>query len=179
MAKQLDFITPKLQAFIEQQKIFFVGTAMQEGRVNLSPKGMDTLRILDKNRLIWLNLTGSGNETATHLQHNNRMTILFCSFEQKPLILRLYGTAIVYHESDSAFQTHIDAFPAIAGARQIIDMQVDLVQTSCGYAVPLMDFKSERSVLQSWAEKQGKERLTNYWKEKNSTSLDGHDTYFK
>ena len=100
MAKLLSEITEKLKLFIEAQKIFFVGTAMAEGRVNVSPKGMDSLRVLNKNKIVWLNLTGSGNETASHVLHHDRMTIMFCSFETKPLILRLYGTSQLYHERD-------------------------------------------------------------------------------
>jgi hypothetical protein len=176
MAKQLEGLNPDLIAFIESQKMFFVGTARKEGRVNLSPKGMDTFRVIHENRIVWLNLTGSGNETATHLSENSRMTILFCAFEGKPLILRLYGAAKVYHERDAIFQEHIDLFPANPGARQIIVLEIDLVQTSCGYAVPLMDFKEERSILKSWAEKQGKDKIRTYWKDKNSTSLDGLNT---
>ncbi len=176
MGKKLPAITPELSQFIKEQKIFFVGTAAEEGQVNVSPKGMDSLRVLGPNKIIWLNLTGSGNETAAHLLKNNRMTIMFCAFEGKPLILRLYGTSKIYHTRDSEFKNNINLFPKIAGARQIIEMQVDLVQTSCGYAVPFMDFKEERSTLKSWAEKQGTERIENYWKEKNTKSIDGFKT---
>lgn len=176
MGKRLEAITPDLQEFIEQQKIFFVGTAMKEGRVNISPKGMDTFRVLGANEILWLNLTGSGNETATHLLESNRMTIMFCAFEGKPLILRLYGTAKIYHERDEEFSVYIKHFPEIAGSRQVILMDVDLVQTSCGFAVPFMDFKEERTVLKTWAEKQGIEGIKKYHKEKNSISLDGHQT---
>lgn len=176
MGKKLDKITPELQEFISNQKMFFVGTAADEGRVNISPKGMDTFRVAGPNKIIWLNLTGSGNETAAHLIKNNRMTIMFCAFEGKPLILRLYGTAKIYHQGDEAYQQHINFFPKIIGARQIIVMDIDLVQTSCGFAVPFMDFKEERTQLKSWAEKQGEERIKDYWKEKNSVSIDGFET---
>ncbi len=176
MGKKLDEITPELQTFIEQQKLFFVGTAASEGRVNISPKGLDSFRIINKNKVIWLNLTGSGNETAAHLLKNNRMTIMFCAFEGKPLILRLYGQAKMYHERDIEYSNYIDKFPKNTGSRQIIEISVDLVQTSCGYAVPFMDFKEDRLQLYSWAEKQGKERIKNYWKEKNTKSIDGFDT---
>lgn len=176
MGKQLDAITPELQTFIEKQPIFFVGTAAAEGRVNVSPKGMDSFRVLNKNKIVWLNLTGSGNETAAHLLKHPRMTIMFCAFEGKPLILRLYGNATIYHPRDAMFQEHIELFPETAGARQIIEMQVDLVQTSCGYAVPFMEFKEERTVLKSWAEKQGQERIEQYWEEKNTQSIDGFET---
>lgn len=176
MGKRFTEISPELREFIFNQKIFFVGTAANKGRVNISPKGMDTLRVIEPNKIIWLNLTGSGNETAAHLIRNNRMTILFCSFEDKPLIVRIYGTAKIYHERDETYNTYVDLFPKIAGARQIIEMEVDLVQTSCGYAVPFMDFKEERTQLKSWAEKQGEERLKKYQKEKNSLSIDEFET---
>lgn len=176
MGKKLDHIPPELSSFIERQKVFFVGTAMREGTVNLSPKGMDTFRILSPERILWLNLTGSGNETATHLLESNRMTIMFCAFEGKPMILRLYGNAVSYNQQDAAYNEHIHLFPEIAGSRQIIDMQVNLVQTSCGYAVPFMDYKEERLELKTWAEKQGDERIKNYWQEKNTKSLDGYPT---
>ena len=176
MGKKLDHITSELKEFIKQQEMFFVGTAAEKGRVNISPKGMDTFRVLSQNKIIWLNLTGSGNETAAHLLKNNRMTIMFCAFKGKPLILRLYGFAKIYHNRDEKFKDHLKLFPSTAGSRQIIEMEVDLVQTSCGYAVPIMDFKEERTILNSWAEKQGNEKIEKYWAEKNAQSIDGFET---
>ncbi len=176
MGKKLESITPDLQKFIEKQKIFFVGTAAAEGNVNVSPKGTDSFRVIDKNKIVWLNLTGSGNETAAHLIKNNRMTIMFCAFEGKPIILRLYGTAGIYHKRDQEFAKYVDLFPANTGARQIIEMQVDLVQTSCGFAVPFMDFKEERTTLNDWSSKQGEEKIKAYWKNKNTKSIDGFET---
>jgi general stress protein 26 len=176
MAKRFDSITQKIAKFIEEQSIFFVATAMDKGRINLSPKGLNTLKVIDKNRVIWLNLTGSGNETATHLKSLNRMTIMFCAFEGKPLILRLYGTAKVYHERDIAWKKYIHHFPSFVGSRQLIDMHVDLVQTSCGMSVPIMEVKNERNDLNNWAQKLGKEKINDYWKQKNTISLDGYPT---
>lgn len=176
MGKQFSEISTDLQEFIGKQKIFFVGTAAAEGRVNVSPKGMDSLRVIDANKVVWLNLTGSGNETAAHLLKNERMTIMFCAFEGKPMILRLYGHAKMYHRRDEGYHTYIDLFPPIAGARQIIELDIDLVQTSCGFAVPFMDFKEERTQLKAWAEKKGEARLQAYWKEKNVRSLDDFET---
>ncbi len=176
MGKKLDFITPELKSFIENQKIFFVGTAATNGRVNVSPKGTDSFRVIDKNKIVWLNLTGSGNETAAHVRINNRMTIMFCAFEGKPLILRLYGIAHMYHKRDPQFHQYSNLFPENVGARQIIEMEVDLVQTSCGFAVPFMDFKEERTTLNSWAEKKGKDKIEDYWRDKNTTSIDGFET---
>ena len=176
MGKQFQEISEEHKSFILKQKIFFVGTAATEGRVNVSPKGMDSFRVLNSNKIIWLNLTGSGNETAAHLLKNNRMTIMFCAFEGKPLILRLYGNATIYHGRDEKFTEYINHFPKTAGSRQIIEMDVDLVQNSCGYAVPFMDFKEERTVLKSWAEKKGEDGISDYWEEKNTKSIDGFET---
>lgn len=176
MGKRLDHIPSEIATFIKEQKMFFVGTAAEEGRVNISPKGIDTFRVLGKNKIVWLNLTGSGNETAAHLLKNNRMTIMFCAFEGKPLILRLYGKAKIYHKRDQEFDNYLSLFPPVAGSRQIIEMEVDLVQTSCGFAVPFMDFKEERTTLNTWAEKQGNDKIEQYWSEKNIESIDGFET---
>lgn len=176
MGKRLDAITPELQSFIKTQQIFFVGTAAADGRVNVSPKGSDSFRVINKNKIVWLNLTGSGNETAAHLLMSNRMTIMFCAFEGKPMILRLYGKAKIYHQRDAEFKKYSNLFQKNVGTRQIIEMEVDLVQTSCGYAVPLMDFKEERTTLDTWAKKQGKEKIEAYWKNKNTKSIDGFET---
>ena len=176
MASQFESLSETHINFIREQKVFFVATAMTEGRINLSPKGMDTMRVLNPNQIVWLNLTGSGNETATHLQFNSRMTMMFCAFEGKPLILRLYGRAKAYHERDVFWKQHINLFPSIAGSRQIIDLQIELVQTSCGMAVPLMNFEEERDLLKIWAEKKGDKGLEDYRRQKNTKSLDGHAT---
>jgi hypothetical protein len=176
MASQFDTLTQAHITFVQKQKIFFVATAMPDGHINLSPKGMDSFRILNPQRILWMNLTGSGNETATHLQFADRMTIMFCAFEGKPLILRLYGTARVYHERDAFWQSHIHHFPQIPGSRQLVDMEIEMVQTSCGTGVPLMDFREERNLLRIWAEKKGKKGLEDYHQQRNAISLDGHPT---
>ncbi|WPR76153.1 pyridoxamine 5'-phosphate oxidase family protein [Algoriphagus sp. NG3] len=176
MGKQLDSITEELKEFIENQKIFFVGTAAAEGRVNVSPKGTDSFRVIDSTKIIWLNLTGSGNETAAHLLLNDRMTVMFCAFEGKPMILRLYGHARIFHKRDPEFHTYTGLFPPNTGSRQIIEMDVDLVQTSCGFAVPFMDYKEERETLNSWSSKQGIEGIETYWQNKNTKSIDGFET---
>jgi hypothetical protein len=175
MGKQFASIDAATRAFIENQKIFFVATA-GSGKVNLSPKGMDTLRILDSNRIVWLNMTGSGNETAAHLLEHNRITLMFCAFEGKPNIVRLYGKAYVYHQKDVQWDELIHLFPQLPGSRQIIDVQVELVQSSCGMAVPFMAYQGEREELRYWAEKQGEERLKEYRERKNTVSLDGKPT---
>lgn len=176
MGKQFENITSAHQEFISKQKIFFVATAMGSGYINLSPKGMDALRVLGPNEVLWLNLTGSGNETAAHLKHDKRMTIMFCAFEGKPLILRLYGEALVYHSEDIFWKKHIDLFPDIPGKRQLIHLKVDMVQNSCGMGVPLMDYKEERQLLDTWAKGKGETGLKEYWQLKNTASLDGLPT---
>lgn len=173
MGTRYEQISEGQQAFIEAQKMFFVATAAPTGTVNLSPKGMDSLRVISPNRVLWLNATGSGNETAAHLQESDRMTIMFCSFEGKPMILRLYGRAKNYPKYSEAFQELIPHFSELPGARQIFDMEVELVQTSCGFAVPLMDFVKERDTLKKWAINKGEEGVKEYWEEKNRISLDG------
>jgi hypothetical protein len=176
MGKQLDSLNDKLTEFIGHQKMFFIGTAGREGKINLSPKGMDTFRILDNNRALWLNLTGSGNETAAHLLENGRITVMFCAFEGQPLILRLYGHAKVFHQRDPEWAECIQLFPDFTGSRQLIDIHIEMVQTSCGFGVPLYEFKGQREELRWWSEKKGEEGIKAYWKEKNTKSLDGKET---
>lgn len=178
MGKQFDHIQPGMQEFISRQKIFFVGTAAPEGRVNVSPKGMDSLRVTAPESLVWLNLSGSGNETAAHILQNPRMTIMFCSFEQDPQILRLYGQAKMFHPGDSEFEKFAALFPGYPGARQIMELKVDLVQTSCGFGVPMMDYRGERDLLGPWAQKKGEDGLASYWHTRNARSIDGFPTDF-
>ena len=177
MAQQFAEISERLSAFISEQKIFFVATAAADGRINLSPKGMNSLKVLGENRVIWLNVTGSGNETAAHVQENPRMTIMFMAVEGDPLILRLYGTAKAVHQNDEEWATLISEFPPTPGARQIFDLSVDLVQTSCGMAVPLFEYVADRDALKNWAEQKGEEGIREYWREKNQVSLDGKATH--
>ena len=176
MGKLYTQLTDDLAGFIQRQKLFFVGTATDDGRVNVSPKGMDTLRVVTEDRVVWLNLTGSSNETAAHLRENDRITLMFCAFEGDPLILHLYGHARVFHPHDAEWDSLLPLFPAIPGARQIIDISIDLVQTSCGFGVPFFEFKAERDQLEKWAEKKGPEGIQKYWEEKNQISLDGKPT---
>ena len=176
MAKQFNALTPDHQSFIAAQAIYFVATSAPDARINLSPKGMDSLRILTPNRILWLNLTGSGNETAAHLPHDPRMTLMWCAFGPRPLILRAYGTARSVHQNDPDWPSLAAHLPDQPGARQIYDVTIDLVQTSCGYAVPLMDAPAERPVLRQWAVDKGPEGLREYWDTSNRTSIDGMPT---
>ncbi len=177
MAKRYNELTEEHLRFIEAQKIFFVGTATAESRVNVSPKGMDTLRVLGSNRVVWLNVTGSSNETAAHVQHQPRMTLMFCAFEGAPLILRLYGTARVIYRNDADWKTLLPLLPPLPGARQVFDLAVDLVQTSCGEAVPYYTYVGDRDNLNYWALKKGADGLAQYRAEKNLLSLDGIPTH--
>lgn len=143
MARRLASITDHLRGFIERQPLFFVATAAWEGRVNVSPKGLDSLRVVGPSRVVWLN--GSGNETAAHLLDIPRMTLMFCAFEGPPLILRLYGSARVIHPGQPGWDETVVLFPAMAGARNIFELDVELVQTSCGYGVPLFEYQEQRT----------------------------------
>jgi hypothetical protein len=176
MAKQFPALAEDHIAFIADQPVFFVATATAGGRVNLSPKGMDSLRVAGPDRILWLNLTGSGNETAAHLRESPRITLMWCSFSARPLILRAYGTARAVHHGDAGWADLAAHLPVQPGARQILDCTIDLVQTSCGYAVPLMDLRAERPVLRDWAEGKGPEGLADYWATRNARSLDGLPT---
>ncbi len=173
MGKQYTSISDKLHDFILSQKIFFVGTATNDSRVNVSPKGMDSLRVCSANRVLWLNVTGSGNETATHIQSHPRMTLMFCAFEGTPMILRLYGEARAIHPDDAEWKSLSAYFDDLPGARQIFDLQVDLVQTSCGMAVPYLDYVGDRNQLNNWAEKRGESGIKQYWHDENQHSIDG------
>ena len=167
-----------LRAFIERQQMFFVATAAQGGRVNMSPKGLDTLKIMGDNRIVWLNLTGSGNETATHLLDTPRMTLMFCAFEGDPLIVRAYGTARVMHPRDEGWDDFTGYFGEMAGSRQVFDLTIDLVQTSCGTGVPEMPFvrsRGETELLPFYAD-MGADGVTAYWGKKNALSIDGKET---
>lgn len=177
MGKRFDSLTEDQIAFIGQQPVFFVATApLPGGRVNLSPKGMDSLRVLAPDRIVWLNLTGSGNETAPQLARDPRITLMWMSTAARPLILRAYGTARAVHRGEADWAALAPALPDLPGARQIVEVRVDLVQTSCGYAVPFLDFKAERPVLAKWAEGKGEAGLRDYWAERNATTIDGSPT---
>lgn len=176
MAKFYSDLDASLQNFIKEQKIFFTATAPQKGRINLSPKGIDSFRCIDKKTVAYLDLTGSGNETSAHLNEDSRMTIMFCSFSDNPLILRLYGQGKVIRPRDKEWQTFYSLFKPLPGERQIIVLEVDFAQTSCGTGVPIYELKEERQAIIDWATKKGEEGLYEYWKAKNLKSIDGLPT---
>ncbi len=177
MAKFHEKINADLQAFIAAQHLFFVATAAPNGRINLSPKGLDSFRVLNPNHVAFMNMTGSGNETAAHLAADGRLTIMFCSFTEKPLILRLYGHGRAVHKPNAEWGELEKLFPSVLGNRNIILMSVESVQTSCGFAVPLYEYQTDRDLLTQWAENRGEANLQRYWSENNQKSIDGLPTY--
>lgn len=173
MAKFFEQLPEKLIAFIREQPVYFVATAPASGRINLSPKGMNTFRVLDPRTVAYLDLTGSGNETSAHLEENGRMTVMFCSFGPDPLILRLYGQGRVVRPADPEWPQLLVNFEPLPGARQIILMAVESLQTSCGFAVPQAIEMQERRVLVEWAERKGEAGMEEYRQKNNVVSIDG------
>ena len=176
MAEFFDDLSEDLISFIKEQPMFFVATAASEGRVNLSPKGMDSFRVLSPTTCGYVDLTGSGNETAAHIKADGRVTFMFNSYGQKPLILRLYGRGAVARIGTDAFKTYSDQFPDLPGTRQLILMNIESVQTSCGFAVPQMTMVEERQILTQWAKAKGPDAVAQYQQENNQKSIDGFDT---
>lgn len=176
MSNQFSELNENLIDFIDQQKLFFVATAGTDGRINISPKGMDSLRVLTPKKIAWLNLTGSGNETAAHVLEMNRITLMFCSFAGKPMILRLYGKATTLHPRDNEWNHYLEMFPPHPGARQIFIVEIEMALTSCGFAVPLLEYVEDRSTLIQWTEKAGEEGIKKYQHDKNLVSIDGKPT---
>lgn len=176
MARFFTEILPDLAEFMNRQKVYFVASAVESGRVNLSPKGMDSFRVLSPTQVGYLDVTGSGAETAAHILAGGRVTIMFCAFEGKPLILRLYGTGQVVRPGDERWDELAEKFSPLPGQRQIILLDVQSLQTSCGMAVPKMDFAQERDELNAWSIKKGEEGLADYRREKNGVSIDGLPT---
>jgi hypothetical protein len=175
VGKVLEHIDADLAAWIEAQPVFFVATAPSGdgGHVNLSPKGYDTLRVLDERTVAYLDLTGSGVETVAHLRQNGRITFMLCAFEGPPRIVRLHGTGDVVVPEDLEWEALSARFEAHPGARAVIRARVDRVSSSCGFAVPLMQLVGERPTLDQANGRKGEEALAAYRAEKNAVSLDG------
>ena len=176
MSNWYKLITPELRQFIEAQKVFFVATAPTQGRINLSPKGMDTFRVLNPRRVIYLDITGSGNETAAHLLDNGRITIMFCSFDKTARVGRLYGHGRAIHHYDAYWREYLAMFPSEPGIRQIMEIDVESAMTSCGYGVPVMETLNERDTLRKYWQKRDQETLIGYQHEENEHSIDGLPT---
>ena len=175
MGRTYDRVTDQLRTFVERQHLFFVATAplAADGHVNVSPKGGDTLRILDDRTLCYLDITGSGVETIAHLRENGRITIMCCAFEGPPNILRLQGRGRPVVPGDDDYDDLLARFAPHSGVRAVVVVTLDRISTSCGFAVPLYDFVGDRDRLeQVWAER-GPEALPPYWAEKNAVSIDG------
>ena len=175
MARTHDELDAALTEWIERQHVFFVASAPTgpDGHVNLSPKGYDTFRILGPTQVAYLDLTGSGVETIAHLRENARLTIMFCAFEGKPRILRLFGRGEAVLVGDDGYDDLASRFPAVPGARSVVRLDIERIQTSCGYAVPYMAFERERETLEEWAVRKGDDGIAEYHSDKNATSIDG------
>lgn len=179
MAKDFPSLTPHHRDFIARQHMFFTATAAAGTRVNISPRSTDCFRVSGDNAACYLDRTGSGNETSAHLLADGRMTIMFCAVDGPPLILRLYGHGHVIHrDTDRYAELLASLFEGREplGARQIVWLDFDLVKTSCGYGVPLFDYRGERDTMDRWAEAKGPEGIKDYWTEKNLVSMDGLPT---
>jgi hypothetical protein len=177
MGRVYEGIDEGLADFIGRQHVYFVGTAPEAsgGHLNVSPKGLDTFRILGPKSVAYLDLTGSGIETVAHLRENGRITIMFCAFEGRPLIVRLYGRGRVVEPGDPEWDDLIAGFPRQPGARSVVLVTVDRIADSCGFAVPLYEYRGERTTLLDWAGRKGSEGLEHYRAQKNSKSIDGLD----
>lgn len=175
MGRVHEVITDELAAWIAQQPVFFVATAPAgaDGHVNLSPKGLDTFRVLGRRSVAYLDLTGSGVETIAHLRENGRVTIMFCAFSGAPEIVRLFGRGTVHELGTPGFVDLAPQFPDHPGARAVIEVECERVQSSCGFAVPLMDPVGDRDRLLDWARAKGDDALVEYRANKNATSIDG------
>ncbi len=175
MGKVYDEIDTRMQAFIEAQRMFFVATAPldAEGHVNVSPKGLDTFRILTPRRVAYLDYVGSGAETIAHLKENRRVVLMWCAFDGPPKIVRLHGRGEVLEPRHVDYQRLLPLFRAPRPPRAIIVVAVQRVSDSCGFGVPLYEFQGERSQLTDWAERKGTEALLDYQVQKNARSIDG------
>ena len=175
MGKTYDEITPKLREFIEAQKMFFVASAPLAGHglVNLSPKGYDTLRILDERTVAYLDLGGSGIETVAHVKENGRMVMMWCAFDGRPYIVRLHGRGTVHEKGSPGYRELAHHFPDLPGARTIIVLEAQRISDSCGFSVPRYEFVEDRDTLIRYAEQMPPEKARDYRIERNGSSLDG------
>jgi len=176
MGKPHDEIDDDLRAFIQTQRMFFVATAPldADGHVNLSPKGLDTVRILGPRQVAYLDYVGSGGETIAHLRENGRIVLMWCALEAAPKIVRLHGRGEVLAPHDTDYQRLRPLFPETpVGGRTIIVVTVHRIATSCGFGVPLYRFERDRAQLPEWADRKGAEGLREYQRAKNATSIDG------
>lgn len=173
-------LNEKLREFIAAQQMFFTGSAPSSGgRVNVSPKGIDGLSIIDDHTVAYLDLTGSGNETAAHIKENGRLTIMLCSFQGQPKILRIYGKGRSVQPGDEGWDELIARFPKREGVRQVIVLSIESAQTSCGFGVPLYEYRGQRDEFHAWAAKKGPDGIIEYQRTRNAVSIDGLPTGIK
>jgi len=175
MGKTYEVLTSALQEWIAQQNIFFVATAplAPDGHVNCSPKGGNSLRILNNHQVAYHDLTGSGVETIAHVRENGRLLIMFCAFEGPPQIVRLYGQGEAITPDHADFAELSALFPPHPGTRSVIRLNLNRITDSCGYAVPLMDYTKDRDILDRWAETKGTAGVSEYQRNHNQQSIDG------
>jgi hypothetical protein len=175
MGKTYDAIDDNLAEFIRAQHVFFVASAplARDGHVNVSPKGLDTLRVLGPRKVAYLDLTGSGIETLAHARENGRITLMFCAFEGRPLILRVYGRATAHDLGTPGFDALLPHFEVLPGMRSIVEVDVTRIADSCGWGVPRMRYEADRDQLPKYAQTLGPERTREAKKKYNSRSLDG------
>ena len=175
MSKLYPSITPQLAAWIKRQHVFFVATAPLDAdhHVNLSPKGLDTFQILNDRSVAYLDFTGSGAETISHLRENGRITFMFCAFTGPPKIVRLHGRgrAVLPHNAEGL--TLAPNFPAGEPPRCYIVADITRISDSCGFGVPLMAFEHERDSMAKWSEGKSAADLADYRRRKNMLSIDG------
>jgi hypothetical protein len=177
MSEFFDSLNDEQTAFVHEQPMFFTASACADGRVNVSPKGGEGLhKVLGPNLFCYLDLTGSGNETSAHMKRDGRITIMFNSFSRKAMILRLYGRGSIASEGSEKFEAHISMFPTKLGTRQLVFVEIDQIQTSCGYAVPQMDLVGHRATLDKWSENKGRDGILDYQQQRNQVSIDGFET---
>ena len=175
MSKLYNGIDEVLARFIGAQRVFFVATAPLDpaGHVNLSPKGLESFKVIDPRTVAYLDLTGSGIETVAHLRENARVVIMFCAFEGPPKILRLHGRGEVIEPGDSRFPEFSKLFPKLPGTRSIVVVALERIADSCGYGVPIYRYEGERKQLIDWAQRKGTLGLAQYRSEINHSSIDG------
>lgn len=166
-------LNPSLTDWLLKQQVFFVATAAPTGHVNVSPKGYDTISVISPTRIAYLDLIGSGIETVAHSQVDGRITLMFCSFDEAPRILRIYGKSTAHHRSTPEFEALRARFDSYRGARAIIDIEIERVSNSCGYAVPIAQDMQTREQLTQWADNRSDKDLDTYVAERNEVSIDG------
>ncbi len=177
MGKPYEQLDEKLIDFIGRQHVFFVGSTPNDpdGHLNISPKGLDTFRILGPRTVAYQDLAGSGIETVAHLRENRRLTIMFCAFEGAPMILRLHGRGRIVEPGDPEWDDLVERFPSQPGTRSVVVLDLDRIADSCGFAVPVYEYRRERTQLADWSRHKGPAGLEQYKAAKNRNSIDGLD----